>query len=87
MGIDDHTGSLTPGKRADVVVIDTRAINLGVYDDPIALLVEAAQPQNVEAVLVDGRFLKRDGRLTALDVGEAIDDARAALRALRERSP
>jgi cytosine/adenosine deaminase-related metal-dependent hydrolase len=86
MGIDDQTGSLTPGKRADVIVVDTRAINLGVYDDPVALLVEAAQPQNVDSVLVDGRFLKRDGRLTALDVNDAIDDARAALAALKDRT-
>jgi cytosine/adenosine deaminase-related metal-dependent hydrolase len=86
MGIDAQTGSLTPGKRADVIVVDTRAINLGVYSDPAALLVEAAQPQNVESVLVDGRFLKRDGRLTALDVGAAIDDAKAALAAINDRS-
>jgi cytosine/adenosine deaminase-related metal-dependent hydrolase len=85
MGIDDQTGSLTPGKRADVIVIDTRAINLGVFTDPVQLLVEAAQPQNIEAVLVDGRYLKRAGQLTALDVNDVIDDAQAALAALDER--
>lgn len=86
MRIDDQTGSLTPGKRADVIVVNTRAINLGVVSDPVALLVEAAQPANVESVLVDGRFLKRDGRLTAVDVNEVIDDARAALAALDDRA-
>lgn len=85
MGIDAQTGSLTPGKRADVIVVDTRAINLGVYSDPVQLLVEAAQPANVEAVLVDGRFLKRDGQLTAVDVSEVIDDARAALARINTR--
>lgn len=86
MGIDDVTGSLTPGKRADVIVIDTNQVNLGVYSDPAHLLVEAAQPANVEAVLVDGRFLKRDGRLIAVDVAEVIDEARAAYRALMART-
>ncbi len=86
MGIDDHTGSLTPGKRADVIVVDTRALNLGVYDDPTSLLVEAAQPANVEAVLVDGRFLKRDGSLTSVDVDEVVDEARAALAGIRARA-
>jgi len=86
MGIDAVTGSLTPGKRADVIVVDTRQVNLGVVTDPAHLLVEAAQPANVEAVLVDGRFLKRDGRLSAVDVDEVIDDARAALAGVLARS-
>ena len=85
MGIDSVTGSLTPGKRADVIVIDTRQANLGVVTDAAHLLVEAAQPANVEAVLVDGRFLKRDGRLTAVDLDEVIDDATAALEGIRAR--
>lgn len=86
MGIDAVTGSLTPGKRADVIVIDTRQANLGLATDAAHLLVEAAQPANVESVLVDGRFLKRDGRLTAVDLGEVIDDARAALGGIRARA-
>jgi cytosine/adenosine deaminase-related metal-dependent hydrolase len=86
MGIDDRTGSLTPGKRADVIVVDTRRANLGVVTEPVHLLVEAAEPANVESVLVDGRFLKRDGRLLAADLDEIIDDARAALAGIRERA-
>ena len=86
MGIDAVTGSLTPGKRADVIIVNTRQLNLGVVTDPAALLVEAAQPANVESVLVDGRFLKRDGVLTAVDVDTVIDDARAALAALLVRA-
>jgi cytosine/adenosine deaminase-related metal-dependent hydrolase len=86
LGIDAVTGSLTPGKRADVIVVDTRRSNLGVITDPVHLIVEAAQPANVEAVLVDGRFLKRAGRLTAVDLNAVIDDARAALAGIRARS-
>ena len=86
VGIDAVTGSLTPGKRADVIVVDTRQVNLGVYGDPADALVEAAQPANVEAVIVDGRFLKQDGRLTAADVGELIDEARVALAGILERA-
>ena len=44
------TGSLTPGKRADLIVVGTAAPNLGVLTDPAQLLVTAAQPANVDTV-------------------------------------
>ena len=64
MGIDDKVGSLKAGKRADIIMIDTRAANLGVFGDPAVMLVTAVQPANVDTVMVDGRILKRNGKLT-----------------------
>src|SRR5262245_5317264 len=78
MGVGDRVGSLTPGKRADVIMVDTRALNLAVFTEPAHLLVEAAQPANVDTVIIDGRILKRDGRLTSLDVGDIVDAAARA---------
>ena len=86
MGMGDIIGSLTPGKRADLLMVDTRAVNLGVFTEPAHLLVEAAQPANVDTVLIDGRILKRGGRLTTLDTGEVIDAAQRAYSQLRTRS-
>ncbi|HSC16715.1 MAG TPA: amidohydrolase family protein [Gammaproteobacteria bacterium] len=86
MGIGDRVGSLTPGKRADVIMVDTRAVNLGVLTEPAHLLVEAAQPANVDTVIVDGRVLKRGGRLTSVDVAEVVDAAARASAGVRRRS-
>jgi cytosine/adenosine deaminase-related metal-dependent hydrolase len=86
MGIESQTGSLTPGKRADVIMIDTRHVNLGVLSDPAHMLVEAAQPSNVDTVIVDGRVLKRAGRLTSLDTEAIVAEARAASAAVRQRA-
>jgi len=86
MGMGDRIGSLTAGKRADLIMVDTRAINLGVFTDPAHLLVEAAQPANVDTVMVDGRLLKRGGRLTAVDPGRVVGEARQSLAALRKRA-
>lgn len=86
MGIGDSVGSLTPGKRADVIMVDTRALNLAVLTEPAHLLVEAAQPANVDTVIIDGRIVKRGGRLTSLDVGEIVDAAARASTAVRRRS-
>jgi 5-methylthioadenosine/S-adenosylhomocysteine deaminase len=86
MGIGDRVGSLTPGKRGDVIMVDTRALNLAVLTEPAHLLVEAAQPANVDTVIVDGRVLKRGGRLTSVDVGEVVDAAARASEGVRRRS-
>jgi cytosine/adenosine deaminase-related metal-dependent hydrolase len=86
MGVGDRVGSLTPGKRADVIMVDTRALNLAMLTEPAHLLVEAAQPANVDTVIVDGRVLKRGGRLTSVDVGEVVDAAARASAGVRRRS-
>ncbi len=86
MGIADSVGSLTPGKRADIVMVDTRAVNLAVLTEPAHLLVEAAQPANVDTVIIDGRIVKRGGRLTSIDVGEVVDAAARASESVRRRS-
>jgi cytosine/adenosine deaminase-related metal-dependent hydrolase len=86
MGIHAVTGSLTPGKRADVIMIDTRHVNLGVFTDPAHMIVEAAQPANVDTVIADGRILKRDGRLLHVDTAEIIAEARTASTAARARA-
>lgn len=86
LGLDAVTGSLTPGKRADIILVATGHLNLGVLTDPVGLLVAAAQPANVDTVLVDGQILKRGGALVTLD-GERISaQAREALAGVRARA-
>jgi cytosine/adenosine deaminase-related metal-dependent hydrolase len=86
MGLGDVVGSLTPGKRADLIMVSERAPNMMLRTDPARLLVTAAQPSNVDTVLVDGRILKRDGRLTELDVAEVGARARTALADVLKRA-
>jgi 5-methylthioadenosine/S-adenosylhomocysteine deaminase len=62
-GIADRTGSITPGKKADLVIIDGGAVNVAPIIDPVAALVCAADISNVETVIVDGVIRKQDGRL------------------------
>lgn len=64
-GVAGRTGSLVPGKRADVVIIDGGAVNVAPVIDPVAAVVCAAEVSNVETVIVDGVVLKRDGKLLA----------------------
>jgi 5-methylthioadenosine/S-adenosylhomocysteine deaminase len=86
MGLDEEIGSLTPGKRADLIMVNTRALNLGVFSEPAHMLVEAAQPANVDTVVVDGKILKRGGELVNVVATEVIDAAGAAYAAVHKRS-
>jgi 5-methylthioadenosine/S-adenosylhomocysteine deaminase len=77
LGLEDKIGSLTPGKQADVTVVNALDLNLFLAE-PSAALVQAAHPGNVEAVLVAGRAVKRDGRLVGVDLAPLRRQARAA---------
>jgi 5-methylthioadenosine/S-adenosylhomocysteine deaminase len=50
------------------------------------MIALAAQPSNVDTVVVDGRILKRGGRLTVLDAREVVCDASAALERVLARA-
>ncbi len=86
MGLDDRIGSLKPGKRADLIAINTNALNMAVVTDPTHLVLEATLPENIDTVVVDGRILKRGGKLAAIDTPKVIAEARAALAGVRERT-
>jgi cytosine/adenosine deaminase-related metal-dependent hydrolase len=86
LGLDAVTGSLIPGKRADLIVVSPAGPNLGVLTDPAQLLVTAAQPANVDTVIADGRVLKYHGALTTLDAERIGSNARQALDGVLIRS-
>ncbi|MGP4023787.1 amidohydrolase family protein [Actinomadura sp. 3N407] len=67
-GLADVTGSLTPGKQADVLVLRTDTLGVAAAHDPIAAVVLAADTRNVDTVLVGGRVLKRGGALRGHDI-------------------
>ena len=89
-GLGDRTGSLTPGKKADVVVIDAGALNVAPVIDPVAAVTLSADVSNVDTVIIDGKVRKRDGKLLA-DVATARRLVEASrdhlLEQVRQREP
>jgi 5-methylthioadenosine/S-adenosylhomocysteine deaminase len=65
VGLESRTGSLTPGKQADVVVIDGHAPAVAPVIDPVGAVVLSADTANVDTVIVGGTIRKRGGALTA----------------------
>ncbi len=76
LGLDSLTGSIEPGKAADLIVLDTRRPHLSPMYHPDSHLVYAVRGADTIHVMVDGQMLVRDGRLVHMDIGEVI--ARAA---------
>jgi 5-methylthioadenosine/S-adenosylhomocysteine deaminase len=90
LGVADG-GWLAPGNKADLVIVDLRKPHLTPALRVVSCFVHQGQSSDVEAVMVDGRWLMRDHRVLTLDeeaiVHEADRVARSAWRRLFERRP
>jgi 5-methylthioadenosine/S-adenosylhomocysteine deaminase len=88
LGLDGMTGSLEPGKQADVIVVDHTALHQTPNEtqDPYTTLVHAARAPDVRLTMVAGRILYRDREWQTLDAERAAADARAEARALLQRA-
>lgn len=78
MGLEEHTGVLELGKRADIVVLRTDGPDAAAYASPEIFLYECASGRDVRHVLVDGEIVVKDGDVVTVDVAEIR--ARAAVR-------
>ena len=85
-GLEERTGSLTPGKQADVVVLRCDESNAFPIIDPVSTVVLQADTRNVDTVIVAGQVLKRDGRLVAGDLRRARELAATSLGYLLEHT-
>ncbi|GAA4709596.1 amidohydrolase family protein [Pseudonocardia yuanmonensis] len=78
LGLGDRIGSLTPGKRADLILVGGPALEQHPRVDPYATLVFQTTAADVRTVLVDGMIVKRDGVLTGTDLAALTAEADSA---------
>jgi cytosine/adenosine deaminase-related metal-dependent hydrolase len=69
--LDHKTGSLTPGKEADIITLRTDRLNVTPLNDPIGAVVIGADTGNVDSVFIAGRAMKRNGQLLNVDLDRA----------------
>lgn len=81
-GLGQEIGSITVGKRADMILVNTR--NLGMFPviDPVASIVQSGTPADVNTVIADGRIIKRNGRVLGIDLAALAAQASAGAREL-----
>lgn len=91
LGREADLGSIEAGKKADLVVLDLNRAHLRPIIDLVSSLVHYGHPGAVDAVMVDGTFVMRDGRVLSMDedavMGAAQEATVAAWRRLSEISP
>ena len=84
LGLEDHIGSIEPGKRGDLVALDLSGPHGQPEDvDLASRIVYAARAADVRHVLIDGRIIVRDGALLTGDLTEIRREANRQARALR----
>lgn len=88
IGQPDTLGSLEPGKKADVVLVDrdsTRLALANAENMPVALVYTAGSA-DVDTVIVNGEVVLQDHKVTGLDEAALVAEARAAWGAVLQRA-
>ena len=86
LGLDAELGSLTPGKRADLVAFDFRRPHLVPLINALGNLVHTAQGRDVETVVCNGEVVVEGGELCRADTAALLADAQSAAEALWQRA-
>lgn len=86
LGLEAVTGSVTAGKRADLLLIRAEDLNVAPTADIESTVVRSVTPANVDSVMVGGRWVKRDGQLIGVDREQIVKEATASADAIRARA-
>ncbi|MFF5018082.1 amidohydrolase [Streptomyces sp. NPDC001165] len=86
VGLGGSIGTLAPGRRADIILVDLTGPHTQPVHDLAATLVHSARAADVRTTIVDGRVLMRDRELLTLDVPAVVGELGRRLPALTDRS-
>jgi 5-methylthioadenosine/S-adenosylhomocysteine deaminase len=86
LGLEHEIGSIEPGKRADVIVVDRDRPHLAPGPDPYSTVVYAVRGSDVRTTIVDGVLLVDDFAPLRVDRRQIVVDAREAARQLAARA-
>ncbi|MDP0926356.1 amidohydrolase family protein [Paracoccus onubensis] len=86
LGIGHEIGSLEPGKKADLVVLDMAQPHLTPDWMPVHRLIHQASGADVDTVMVDGRLVMENRKITAIDIGDALAQGQREAAAFVERA-
>lgn len=75
LGLSAITGSLEVGKKADLLVVDTQKIYLVPSGRIVSTWVHSGQATDIVSVMIDGKFVMRDGRILTVDEEQIVRDA------------
>ncbi|MEW6053236.1 MAG: amidohydrolase [Nitrospirota bacterium] len=74
LGLEEVTGSLEPGKKADIIVMNTAKPHLTPMYHPESHMVYAAKGSDVEMSVINGKVVMEKGRLLTIDIDEVMEE-------------
>jgi cytosine/adenosine deaminase-related metal-dependent hydrolase len=85
-GIDDILGSIEQGKKADIILIDTYKPHLYPLNMPVDRVTYFANGNDVDTVIVDGKILMKNRRVTTINEEDVLENAQIEIEAAVGRS-
>ena len=85
LGLDRLVGSLEPGKRADLIVVDLQKPHLQPVHDLVSNIVYCGKASDVDTVMVDGRIVVENRRVAGVDLPKLYADVAAAVERITGR--
>jgi 5-methylthioadenosine/S-adenosylhomocysteine deaminase len=86
VGLEKEIGSIEVGKKADIIVIDFNTAFMTPIHHPVSAIIYSALGNEVSTVMIDGRFVMRDGLMTNVNEGLARRQAQMHADDLARRS-
>jgi 5-methylthioadenosine/S-adenosylhomocysteine deaminase len=86
VGLGDEIGSIEVGKKADLVLVDTRSAFISPVHDPVSALVYSALGHETATVIIDGQIVMRDGVVGTVDEQSVRSRAQIAAAGLASRA-
>ena len=84
LGMEKEVGSLEAGKRGDLIVVSMKSARQTPLYDPLSHLVYVTRGDDVQTMVVDGRVVMRDRRVTTLNESAVLDEAIGWARKVRQ---
>ena len=84
--LDQDMGSLEEGKKADLVVVNPNSAAMLPMHDPAANMVSSMRSENIESVMVNGRWVMKDKIIRSVNEQEIIHEARWRAAAIAKRA-
>jgi len=86
LGLEDITGSIEVGKRADIITINYWDPKLMPLNDPVSHIVYAAHGDDVSDVIIDGKIVMRKRRVLTMDEDKVLENVQKHAQELFERA-
>ncbi len=86
LSMEQEIGSIEVGKKADLVLLDLNGVWNPLAGDIYSSIVYSSRPENVDSVMIDGKWVYRKKEFVGLDADALVRDGKNELAALMKRA-